>query len=124
MFTYPSVYITLPNGATAMVVWEITSVTGLQAWIDYIPVTITQSTTAAKRNTFDYDGAINANLMKDVTGLVAGIDYVKVYQVTSGTPWIDYIPLYDYQAGGVNNLLLEGGDDFLLEEGSLILLEG
>jgi len=103
MFTFPSVYITLPNGATAMVVGEITSVTGLQAWIDYIPVTITQSTTAAKRNTFDY---------------------VKVYQVTSGTPWIDYIPLYDYQAGGVNNLLLEGGDDFLLEDGSLILLEG
>jgi hypothetical protein len=124
MFTYPSVYITLPNGATAMVVWEITSVTGLQAWIDYIPVTITQSTTAAKRNTFDYDGAISAKLMGDVTGLIAGTDYIKVYQVTSGTPWIDYIPLYDYQAGGVNNLLLESGDDFLLEEGSLILLEG
>lgn len=124
MFTYPSVYITLPNGATAMVVWEITSVTGLQAWIDYIPVTITQSTTAAKQNTFDYDGAISAKLMGDVTGLIAGTDYIKVYQVTSGTPWIDYIPLYDYQAGGVNNLLLEGGDDFLLEEGSLILLEG
>lgn len=124
MFTYPSVYITLPNGATAMVAWEITSVTGLQAWIDYIPITITQSTTADKRNTFDYDGSINANLMSDVTGLVAGIDYVKVYQVTSGTPWIDYIPLFDYQAGIVNNLLLEGGDDFLLEEASLILLEG
>lgn len=124
MFTYPSVYITLPNGATAMVVWEITSVTGLQAWIDYIPVTITQSTTAAKQNTFDYDGAISAKLMGDVTGLIAGTDYIKVYQVTSGTPWIDYIPLYDYQAGGVNNLLLESGDDFLLEEGSLILLEG
>jgi hypothetical protein len=124
MFTYPSVYITLPNGATAMVVWEITSVTGLQAWIDYIPVTITQSTTAAKQNTFDYDGAISAKLMGDVTGLIAGTDYIKVYQVTSGTPWIDYIPLYDYQAGGVNNLLLEGGDDFLLEDGSLILLEG
>lgn len=124
MFTFPSVYITLPNGATAMVVREITSVTGLQAWIDYIPVTITQSTTAAKRNTFDYDGAINAQLLGSVSGLTAGIDYVKVYQVTSGTPWIDYIPLYDYQAGGVNNLLLEGGDDFLLEDGSLILLEG
>jgi hypothetical protein len=124
MFTFPSVYITLPNGATAMVVGEITSVTGLQAWIDYIPVTITQSTTAAKRNTFDYDGAINAQLLGSVSGLTAGIDYVKVYQVTSGTPWIDYIPLYDYQAGGVNNLLLEGGDDFLLEDGSLILLEG
>jgi hypothetical protein len=124
MFTYPSVYITLPNGATAMVVGEITSVTGLQAWIDYIPVTITQSTTAAKQNTFDYDGAINAQLLNSVSGLTAGIDYVKVYQVTSGTPWIDYIPLYDYQAGGVNNLLLESGDDFLLEDGSLILLEG
>jgi len=124
MFTFPSVYITLPNGATAMVVGEITSVTGLQAWVDYIPVTITQSTTAAKRNTFDYDGAINAHLLGSVSGLTAGIDYVKVYQVTSGTPWIDYIPLYDYQAGGVNNLLLEGGDDFLLEDGSLILLEG
>ena len=124
MFTFPSVYITLPNGATAMVVGEITSVTGLQAWIDYIPVTITQSTAAAKRNTFDYDGAINAQLLSSVSGLTAGIDYVKVYQVTSGTPWIDYIPLYDYQAGGANNLLLEGGDDFLLEDGSLILLEG
>jgi hypothetical protein len=124
MFTFPSVYITLPNGATAMVVGEITSVTGLQAWIDYIPVTITQSTAAAKRNTFDYDGAINAQLLGSVSGLTAGIDYVKVYQVTSGTPWIDYIPLYDYQAGGAINLLLESGDDFLLEDGSLILLEG
>jgi hypothetical protein len=124
MFTYPSVYITLPNGATAMVAWEITSVAGLQAWIDYIPVTIAQSTTAAKQNTFDYDGAISAKLMGDVTGLIAGTDYIKVYQVTSGTPWIDYIPLYDYQSGSVNNLLLESGDDFLLEEGSLILLEG
>ena len=124
MFTFPSVYITLPNGATAMVAGEITSVTGLQAWVDYIPVTITQATTADKRNTFDYDGAINAQLLGSVSGLIAGIDYVKVYQVTSGTPWIDYIPLYDYQAGGVNNLLLEGGDDFLLEDGSLILLEG
>lgn len=124
MFTFPSVYITLPNGATAMVVGEITSVTGLQAWIDYIPVTIIQSTTAAKRNTFDYDGAINAQLLGSVSGLTAGIDYVKVYQVTSGTPWIDYIPLYDYQAGSAINMLLEGGDDFLLEDGSLILLEG
>jgi hypothetical protein len=124
MFTYPSVYITLPNGATAMVAWEITSVTGLQAWIDYIPVTITQSTTADKRNTFDYDGSINAQLLGSVSGLTAGIDYIKVYQVTSGTPWIDYIPLYDYQAGSAINMLLESGDDFLLEDGSLILLEG
>lgn len=124
MFTYPSVYITLPNGATAMVAYEITSVTGLQAWVDYIPVTITQSTTAAKQNTFDYDGAINAQLLMSTSGKIAGIDYIKVYQVTSGTPWIDYIPLYDYQAGGVTNMLLESGDDFLLEDGSLILLEG
>lgn len=124
MFTYPSVYITLPNGATAMVAYEITSTTGLTAWVDYIPVTITQSTTAAKQNTFDYDGAINAQLLASVSGLTTWIDYVKVYQVTTGTPWIDYIPLYDYQAGSVTNMLLESGDDFLLEDGSLILLEG
>ena len=123
MFTYPSEYITLPNGYTAMIVYEITSTTGLQAWIDYIPVQWNTSDTAPV-NTFNYDGCILVSSLTSVTGKVAGIDYIKVYEVSSGTPWIDYIPVFKASDWLTGDLQLENNQNILLEDGSLILLEG
>jgi hypothetical protein len=123
--SYPSVYDTF-NGQTKMVVFVLSSVSGLTKWIDYIPVKEIAAPT--KLNSYNNDDAMSVSPLASTTGKQAWIDYIPVYLVTTGTAWSSnndgYIPVNG--SGGVvavDNLLLENGDNLLLESGDLILLE-
>lgn len=71
--TFPS---RLINGRRAMVVRALNSVTGLQQWIDYIPVKVTA------------DPGVNLNSY-------SGSAYaVPVDEANPGMAWVDYIPVY------------------------------
>ena len=123
--TYPTVYNT-PNGRQDMVVFVLSSVTGLTKWIDYIPVREVSSPT--KLNAYDNNDAISVSPLASASGKQAWIDYIPVFLVTTGTAWSSnndgYIPVTGSGGGaGVDNLLLENGDNLLLEDGDLILLE-
>jgi hypothetical protein len=91
--TYPS---TLGgNGQRQMVVYKLSSLTGLKRWSDYIPVKT--SLTAGQLNS--YDGNIYANVLGSITGKQAWLDYIPVYEDTAATAaWQvsanGYIPIY------------------------------
>jgi hypothetical protein len=123
--TFPSVYST-HNGQTKMVVFVLSSVTGLTKWVDYIPVKEIVSPT--RLNSYNKDDAMAVFPLASSSGKQAWVDYIPVFLVTTGTAWstdVDgYIPVNG--SGGVvavDNLLLEDGDNLLLESGDLILLE-
>lgn len=123
--TFPTVYDT-PNGSTKMVVYVLSSVSGLTKWIDYIPVKEVAAPT--KLNSYNESDAMSVSPLVSTSGKQAWIDYIPVFIVTSGTAWSSnndgYIPVNG--SGGVvavDNLLLENGDALLLESGDLILLE-
>jgi hypothetical protein len=123
--TYPTVYST-PNGRQEMVIFVLSSVSGLTKWIDYIPVK--EVTTPTTLNAYDNDDAIAVSPLVSTSGKLAWKDYIPVFLVTTGTAWSSdnngYIPVNG--SGGiieVDNLLLETGDNLLLESGDLILLE-
>lgn len=85
--TFPSV-----NGK--MVVFKLSSLTGLTRWSDYIPVK-----TALTLPKNSYDGSIDADILVSTTGKKAWIDYVPVYEDTAATKaWLvsadGYIPIY------------------------------
>lgn len=73
--TYPTKYSTF-NGSTEVIVKFLSSVEGLTAWIDYIPVNF-------------------GNIPSDVPNSYDG--YMSVYEITDTTSkqaWKDYIPVY------------------------------
>ena len=91
--TYPSTL--AGNGERQMVVFKLTTLTGLRRWADYIPVKT--SVTAGRLNS--YDGNIYANVLGSTTGKTAWLDYIPVYEDTSATAaWQvsanGYIPIY------------------------------
>lgn len=92
--TYPSVYATA-NGRTDMVVYSLSSITGLKQWIDYIPVKNNASPT--RLNSYGTNDAMSVSPLVSITGKKAWIDYVPVYAVANGTPWSSgqtgYIPV-------------------------------
>ena len=123
---FPSVYVT-PNGETAAVVDLITDTTGLTRWVDYFPV---QFTTAddTPTNEFANNGAILVDVLLSTSGLVAGSDYIRIYEdVTTATEWSTdadgYIPVYKHQDWTEDNLQMEDGFNLLQETGELIILE-
>ena len=123
--TYPTVYST-PNGRQEMVVFALSSVSGLTQWIDYIPVKEVSSPTTL--NAYDNDDAILVSPLASTTGKLAWKDYIPVYLVTTGVAWSSdnngYIPVNGLDSdAAVDNLELEDGDDLLLESGDFILLE-
>lgn len=91
--TYPS---TLGgNGQRQMVVYKLSSLSGLKRWADYIPV----KTSAVAGILNSYDGNIYANVLSSITGKQAWLDYVPVYEDASATAaWQvsanGYIPIY------------------------------
>lgn len=106
--TYPTV---ISGGQTKMLVYVLSSVAGLQAWIDYIPV---KQDTAGLQN--HYDGHILSNALTDITGKQAWVDYVPVYIVAGATEKYStnssgYIPLSDVLSAPV------GGFDIILAAG-------
>jgi hypothetical protein len=78
--TFPSIS---EDGKTKCVVYVLPSVTGLQAWKDYIPVKGITTENTAVENTYANDGYI---VMKTVDGTQkAWIDYLPVFEDASYT---------------------------------------
>jgi hypothetical protein len=87
--TYPSI---LEDGKTKCVVYVLPSISGLQAWKDYIPVKGVTTENTAVENTYANDGYI---VMKTVDGTQkAWIDYLPVYEDAS------YNKAWSTDAGG------------------------
>ena len=85
--TFPSV-----NGK--MVVFKLSSLTGLTRWSDYIPVK-----TALTLPKNSYSGSMDAEILVSTTGKKAWIDYIPVYEDAAATKaWLvsadGYIPIY------------------------------
>lgn len=101
-------------------VYVLPSVTGLTAWVDYLPAKAVGE--AQDNDRYNPTGALDdGGVLSDVTGLVAWVDYIPVYASVLTTPWSTdgYVP-YDELAESA--LLLESGDITLLESGSYLLL--
>jgi len=80
---YPTTYATA-NGTTKVVVNKLGSISGLTAWVDYIP-TKKLGSAPAQYNTYDNSGAMFLDVLASLTGKVAGIDYINVYEDASLT---------------------------------------
>jgi hypothetical protein len=124
--TFPSVYNTT-NGSTSMVVYEITDLTGLVRWVDYIPVKFSPDTD--KPNRYDNDGALYISAIPSIVNKQAGLDYIRIYVDSAATKrWTvssdGFIPVFFYPDSINNNLEIEDGNNLDLESGELILLEG
>ena len=107
-YTYPT---TAHHGSAQCVVFPLTSVSGLQAWIDYIPV---KKATGATRGSYDNAGSQFITELPDTTGLQAGLDYIPIYYDNSlSVPWSTnangYIPV-SIDANGYN--MTSAGDFF------------
>jgi hypothetical protein len=72
-YTFPS---TGDHGYRQCVVYPLSSVSGLKAWIDYTPVKLV---TDGEKNTYNNNGAQFVTEIPDTTGLQAGLDYIPVY---------------------------------------------
>jgi hypothetical protein len=86
---------TFPSNNGKMVVFKITTLTGLRRWSDYIPV----KTAGSPGILNSYDGNIDADILGSTTGKKAWIDYIPVYEDASATKaWLvsadGYIPIY------------------------------
>ena len=101
--TYPSSVST--SNESQMVVFALSSVTGLQRWTDYIPVKI-QSTGADVANSFNTNGYIACDFLTSITGKQSWIDYIPVYVDNAATvAWqvsdTGYIPFNTLAGGGI-----------------------
>lgn len=105
--TYPSTF--APNGQQQMVVYFLTSVVGLQRWVDYIPVKLSAG---GVENSYNNNGYINVAIVPSLGGTVqAWKDYIPVYQDAVATDaWqvssVGYIP-YNYSGFGDASLILD-----------------
>lgn len=81
-----------------MNVYFLSSVSGLTAWVDYIPVKAATSsfTPQGTTNTGGYQAV---NIFTSTTGKIAWVDYIPVYEIAGTNPWVDHIPV----ALGVNS---------------------
>ena len=91
-YTFPSV---LDGTTRRCVVFPLSSVSGLTAWIDYIPAkTVTESV----KNSYDANGSQAVSELESITGLQAWLNYIPVfYSDTYTKPWstdaLGYIPV-------------------------------
>jgi hypothetical protein len=82
--SYPSIINEL-TGESDMKVHFLSSVSGLQEWIDYIPV---KSISSGTPNQYSNDGYKTINSVASVVGLQVYVDYIPVYVDASKTvPW-------------------------------------
>ena len=109
--TYPT---SVVSGKNAMQVGLLSSITGLRAWIDYIPVKlVTQSTTV--ENTFSITGYRLSNAI-EITNKQAWLDYIPIYDVSANVaftkPWSTdiggYIPIYGDNVSPILSLFAAG----------------
>jgi hypothetical protein len=83
------------NGYRQMVIFKLSSLTGLTRWIDYIPV----KTSETQGILNSYDGNMYVNELGSITGRQAWLDYIPAYEDASATDaWQvsanGYIPIY------------------------------
>jgi len=109
----PVTYPVIPSGIhNAIAVYPISSNSGLQAWLDYIPVK--QSTTGFINS---FDGYILSSVLPSITGLQAWKDYIPIFVDNSLTKPFStdiggYIPISN--VGEVTVNFLVSNLDFLL----------
>lgn len=60
------------------VVYELSDVTGMTQWVDYVPVVVEIGCNAG---TYDEDGCWAVTALSSTTGKTAWVDYIPVYQV-------------------------------------------
>ena len=65
-----------------LVAYELPSVDGLVAYVDYIPVIATTTTDEFYEDRYDEDGYIGCNFLSSISGLTAWIDYIPCYVIT------------------------------------------
>lgn len=75
--TYPTTYVTA-NGKQQMVVFFLSSVTGLQRFKDYIPVSFPQYGNQ-KDNSYDNSGVVLVDVLSSSSGRQAWKDYIPVF---------------------------------------------
>jgi hypothetical protein len=80
--TYPTTYET-SNGRQQMVVYVLSSVSGLDRWVDYIPVK--EIVTPSSINTTNNNGAILVDMLDSLNSKQAWKDYIPVYLDASAT---------------------------------------
>ena len=119
-YTFPS---SAHHGLNQCVVFPLTSVSGLQAWIDYIPV---KKVTGSTRGSYDNTGSQFISEIPDTTGLQAFLDYIPVYYDDSLTiPWSTdangYIPVAT-DANGYN--MTSAGDYFSTPDSTATSITG
>jgi hypothetical protein len=119
-YTYPTVK---DNNLSQCVVFPLTSVSGLQAWIDYIPV---KKATGATLGSYNATGSQFISEIPDTTGLQAGLDYIPIYYDNSLTvPWSTnangYIPV-SIDANGYN--MTSAGDFFSTPDSAATSITG
>lgn len=84
-------------------IYPLSSITGLTAWVDYIPVRL-GAQAGESFGRFENDGSIHAvQVLSSTTGLTAWVDYLPVYVDNTKTkPWstdsTGYIPFSDVSA--------------------------
>lgn len=92
------------NEPTKVVVFELTSTTGLKPWIDYIPAAVKASPAAANRNEYNDDGYMGFHILASNAGLTAWRDYIPIDTVSyvAGNQWrinaTGFIPYVDETA--------------------------
>jgi hypothetical protein len=119
-YTFPS---DPDHGTRQCVVFPLTSVTGLTAWVDYTPV---KKVTGYTRNSYNNTGGQFVTEIPDTTGLQAFLDYIPVYYDNSLTiPWSTdaggYIPVMT-DAYGYN--MTSAGDYFSTPDSAATSITG
>jgi hypothetical protein len=74
--TYPSI---LENNTTKMVISPITDLTGLQRWVDYIPIKGVSVLATDKENIFSNNGYIVTQAIDSLIGKQSWVDYIPVF---------------------------------------------
>lgn len=77
------------SGTSRLPIYALSSVSGLQKWVDYIPVAVPTAYDALDIDTYNTDGVRRTIALRSVTGLRAWVDYTPVYVVTAtaGKQW-------------------------------------
>lgn len=71
----------VPLCGAVRTVFALSSVEGLTRWVDYIPVKVSTTHTAASVGTYNANGALLVKALPSVSGLQKWVDYIPVYVV-------------------------------------------
>jgi hypothetical protein len=104
---------------TALPLYILADVTGLVAWVDYLPV---KEERDGRADSYDAEGSLEPpEVLEDITGLTEWVDYVPAYVSAGTTPWVDYLPVHE--VASYSFLLETGTDKVLMESSGFVLIE-